>query len=188
MPGILTIGLTAAGGLGIVAAMNDTPDSPVPAPFESTGHKVLPAWIDGNDHMNVAWYLRAFDDGFDTAYEAVGLGYGLIKTRGFSTMSVDIHVSYHRELLLDAPLRITTQLVDHDAKRMHWMQAMYHAEEGYLAATAEWLILFIDMTRRKVAAMPDDILARIAAVKAAHAALPLPVPLGRTISIHNRKG
>lgn len=168
--------------------MKITADSPIPAPFVSLGQKVIPAWIDGNDHMNVGFYLRAFDEGFDTTYDALGLGYGLIKERGFSTMTVDTYVSYHRELLLDAPLRITCQLVDCDRKRAHWIQAMYHAEEGYLAATAEWLILFIDMTKRKVASMPDDIYARLERVKAAHASLTLPVPLGRTISISNRKG
>ncbi|TDQ84080.1 (3S)-malyl-CoA thioesterase [Dongia mobilis] len=162
-------------------------DGPVPAPFVNTGQKVLPEWIDGNDHMNVAWYLRAFDDGFDSTYEALGLGYAEIKKTGFSTMSVDVHISYHRELLLGAPLRITTQLVDHDSKRAHWMQAMYHADEGYLAATCEWLILSIDMKERRVAPMPAQILDRLAAVKTAHAGLPLPAPLGRTISIHNRK-
>ncbi|MBI2254771.1 MAG: thioesterase family protein [Proteobacteria bacterium] len=167
--------------------MKTAADSPIPAPFVSLGQKVLPEWIDGNDHMNVGFYLRAFDQGFDTTYEALGLGYDLIKTRGFSTMTVDTHVSYHRELLLDAPLRITCQLVDCDRKRAHWIQAMYHADDGYLAATAEWLILFIDMTKRKVGSMPDDIFARMERVKAAHAALPLPVPLGRTISISNRR-
>jgi len=180
-------GLTGPGRPGIVRAMTLAPNSPIPTPFVSTGQKVRPEWIDGNDHMNVGFYLRAFDEGFDTTYEALGLGYGLIKERGFSTMTVDTHVSYHRELLLGAPLRITCQLVDCDRKRAHWIQAMYHAEEGYLAATAEWLILFIDMTKRKVAAMPDDIYARMERVKMAHADLPLPVPLGRTISIRNRR-
>lgn len=162
-------------------------DQAVPTPFVSLGQKVLPAWIDGNDHMNVGWYLRAFDDGFDTTYDTLGLGYAEIKRTGFSTMSVDVHISYIRELMLHAPLRITTQLVDHDRKRAHWMQAMYHAEEGYLAATCEWLILSIDMNQRRVATMPDAIYDRLAEVKLAHAALPLPAPLGRTISIHNRK-
>lgn len=161
-------------------------DHDIPTPFVSTGQKVLSQWIDDNDHMNVGWYLRAFDEGFDTTYAALGLGYDLIHSRRFSTMTVDTHVSYHRELLLDAPLRITCQLVDCDRKRAHWLQAMYHADEGYLAATAEWLILFIDMTKRKVAPMPDDIFDRMLRVRSAHAALPLPVPLGRTISIGNR--
>lgn len=158
----------------------------IPAPFTSTGQKVLPEWIDGNDHMNVGWYLRAFDDGFDTAYNALGLGYDAIKKTGFSTMTVDCHISYIRELMLGAPLRITAQLVDHDEKRAHWMQAMYHAEEGYLAATCEWLILSIDMKVRRVGPMPKEVYDMMAAIKAAHAHLPLPSPLNRTISIHSR--
>lgn len=166
--------------------MKLTRDSSIPTPFVSLGQHVLPEWIDGNDHMNVGFYLRAFDQGFDTAYAALGLGYELIDARGFSTMTVDTHVSYHRELLLGAPLRITSQLIDCDRKRAHWIQAMYHAEKGFLAATAEWLILFIDMTKRKVSNMPDDIFLLMEQVKAAHNGLPLPIKLGRTISINNR--
>ena len=37
-----------------------------------------------------------------------------------------------------APLRITTQLVDFDAKRMHFIQCMYHAGQGFLAARADY--------------------------------------------------
>ena len=33
--------------------------------FESRG-KVLPEWIDYNGHMNVAYYLVAFDTGLDS--------------------------------------------------------------------------------------------------------------------------
>jgi len=66
------------------------------------------------------------------------------------------------------------------------MQAMYHAEEGYLAATCEWLILSIDMKVRRVGPMPKEVYDMMAAIKAAHAHLPLPAQLNRTISIHNR--
>jgi len=161
-------------------------DDPIPTPFVNLGQTVLSEWIDGNGHMNVAFYLRAFDEGFDSAYRAIGLGYERIETSGFSTMSVDVHISYHRELFEAAPLRITTQLADCDEKRAHWVQAMYHAEEGFLAATVEWLILSIDMRQRKVAPMPPDTLALMRRVKAAHVGLAMPMELGRALSIHGR--
>jgi acyl-CoA thioester hydrolase len=56
-----------------------------------------------------------------------------------------------------------------------------------LAATCEWLILFIDMNARRVAAMPDDIFAMIGRVKAAHAKLPRPPEIGRHISLRNKR-
>jgi hypothetical protein len=37
-------------------------------------------------------------------------------------------------------------------------QRMYHAKYGYLAATAEWMSLHVDMKTRRVAPWPDKIL------------------------------
>ena len=84
-------------------------------------------------------------------------------------------------------LRITTQLVGLDNKRFRWFQAMYHAEKGYLAATCEWMILFIDMTQRRVTEIPPAARARLDQVMAAHAALPQPPELGRNISLSNKR-
>jgi acyl-CoA thioester hydrolase len=97
-----------------------------------------------------------------------------------------MHLSFKRELFEGAPLRITSQLVDFDAKRCHFIQAMYHAQEGYLAATVEWLLLYIDMTQRKVTTMPPSLQAHLARVLEAHRAVPLPGPVGRGISIPRR--
>lgn len=159
----------------------------IPAPFVSAGETVPADWIDGNGHMNVAYYLLAFERGFAPPYTFLDFDYDLIARRGFSSMTVEVHIAYHRELLEGAPLRITTQLIDCDDKRAHWLQALYHAEENYLAASAEWLILSIDMRRRRAAALPEDLQAALQRVKAAHAGLPLPVPLKGSISIHNRR-
>ena len=59
--------------------------------------------------------------------------------------------------------------------------------KGFLAATCEWLILFIDMNKRRVAAMPDDLTALMSRVKQAHHALPLPPEVGRSISLSNKR-
>jgi acyl-CoA thioester hydrolase len=162
------------------------PDDPIPTPFVNIGQRVLPEWIDGNGHMNVAYYLKAFDEGFDSAFDAVGLGYQRVAETGFSSMTVDVHISYHRELFEAAPLRITTQLADCDEKRVLWVQAMYHANQGFLAATVEWLILSIDMRQRRVAPMPAEQLAIMHRVKAAHAGLSMPMQFTRLLSIHGR--
>jgi acyl-CoA thioester hydrolase len=158
-----------------------------PAPFLSTSLSVRPEWIDGNGHMNVAFYLKAFDEGFDAAYDAIEFGYSMIERRGISTMAAEMHITYQGELFEGDPIRIETQLVDFDRKRFHWFQTMRHGKTGALAATCEWLILSIDMSKRRVAEMPDDIFATIARVKAAHAALALPPEVGRKISLTNRR-
>jgi acyl-CoA thioester hydrolase len=165
--------------------MRDDPP-PIEAPFQVEGLKVLPAWIDSNGHFNIAYYLHCFDLAFDRVFERFGFEHGMIAKQQASTFAAEMHLSFKRELFEGAPLRITSQLVDFDAKRCHFIQAMYHAEEGYLAATVEWLLLYIDMTQRKVTAMPASLQAHLARVLEAHRAVPLPGPVGRGISIPGR--
>src|SRR5882724_933606 len=77
--------------------------------------------------------------------------------------------------------------LDFDDKRGHFLQCLYHGGENYLAATQEWLMLFVDLGTRRVAAMPDWLQQRLAAVQAAHAALPVPPVVGRSIRLGNRR-
>ena len=60
------------------------------------------------------------------------------------------------------PVRVTLQLLDFDAKRMHYFEQLFHAEEGWLSATSENMVLNVDMTAKKVAPFPDYIAARLA--------------------------
>ena len=161
--------------------------SPIPAPFVCNDLTVLPEWIDGNGHMNVAYYLKAFDEAFDASYLTLGLGFSLIEQRGVSTMAAEMHITYQGELFEGDPIKVETQLVDFDRKRFHWFQQMRHGNTGALAATCEWLILFIDMTKRRVSEMPDDIFNLVARLKAAHAHLPRPPEVGRRISLENKR-
>src|SRR5215472_14310649 len=163
------------------------PNSPFPAPFVCDRFSVLSEWIDLNGHMNVARYLQAFDQAFDEAYERVGLTKKHMEEEGGTTFAAEMHITYQHELLLGDPLRITTQLIAYDLKRMHWIQCMYHREKGYLAATDEWLILYVDIGKRRVGRMPPGLEANMQAVMATHAGLPLPPEVGRRIEFNRRK-
>jgi acyl-CoA thioester hydrolase len=160
--------------------------SEVPAPFDRHRETVLPEWIDYNGHMNVGYYGIAFDRATDTFFDFVGIGEGYRRTTGLSLFAVEQHSFYQAELRLGDPLRITTQLLGCDAKRIHFFHRMYHAGTGQPAACIENLGLNIDMGRRKAAEFPADIQARLAAVLAAHAAVPRPAEAGRRIALLRR--
>jgi acyl-CoA thioester hydrolase len=158
-------------------------DQPVPeAPFDRHRAVVLPEWIDYNGHMNVAYYLLAFDHATDSFFDYLGLDAAHRDATGGSTFAGDVHLTYQREVKQGDPLRITAQLLGFDDKRVRFFLQMYHAEEGFLAATMEGLTLYVDLKRRKVAPFPPEITARLAAVFAAHRALPLPPEAGRVIA------
>lgn len=161
--------------------------APIAVPFVSDQLRVLPEWIDYNGHMNVAFYLRAFDLAFDGVFDELALGTEMMTTAKVSTFAAEMHITFQGEVFESDRLRITTQLVGLDNKRFQWFQSMYHAEKGYLAGTCEWMILFIDMTQRRVAEIPAPTKARLDAVMAAHAVLPQPPEMGRNISLKNKR-
>ncbi len=123
--------------------------------------EVLPEWIDINDHMNVAYYLLAFDQAVDVLWTRFGLTEDYIRTHSSSTIAVESHVTWQREIVEGANFVVTSQLLAYDDKRIHQFQRMYHADEGFLAATCEWMNLHFDTDLRRVAPWPDNIRARI---------------------------
>jgi acyl-CoA thioester hydrolase len=99
---------------------------------------------------------------------------------------LEAHVTYDREVKEGDGLRITTQILDHDAKRLHFIHMMYHAKEGYLAATNELMLMNIDYQTRRSAPWPGFATERIEKLAAAHAALPRPSQAGRLIGIKKK--
>ena len=157
------------------------------APFVSSTMPVEPEWIDYNGHVNMAYYHVLFDRAVDEAFALVGLGRDYIEQRNASFFTAEIHTLYKRELSLSDRVRVTLQLIDFDDKRLHFYQEMRHAEEGWVAATSENLCLHVDMATRKVTPFPGDILGNLAVMKAAHARLMRPPPLGRCITLPRRE-
>jgi acyl-CoA thioester hydrolase len=158
----------------------------IPAPLDLWRETVRPEWIDYNGHMNVAYYVLILDHAVDAFWDYVGLGAENLKRHNGSTFAVEAHVTYAKELMAGAPVRCTSRLIGVDEKRIHHYHELWHAEEGTLSATAEFLSLYVDMGLRKVAPMPKDIQDRFADVLAAHSALPLPDKLGHVIRMPGR--
>ncbi len=125
------------------------------APFVSSVMKVEPSWIDYNGHLNMAYYNVLFDRAVDEVFELLGCGVDYVKT-GFSTFTAEVHVRYLRELHEGDPVRVTFQLLDYDAKRMHYFEQLFHAEEGWVSATSENMSLHVDMGAKKVVAVPGE--------------------------------
>lgn len=158
----------------------------IPAPFVWSDLQVLPAWVDENKHMNVAFYLKAFDDAFYGVYRHWGLDFAEVQARGFTTFAAENHITYQAELLLDERFSVETILLDFDRKRIRWFNIMKKTD-GSIAATCEWLLLFMNFHERRVATMPDEFFNKLAEIKAVHDTLPRPPQAGRGISIGNKR-
>ncbi len=160
--------------------------SDLAAPFDAYRDVVRPEWIDHNQHMNMGYYLVVFDFATDEFLSWVGLDAIHREAREVTTFCVEAHVTYHREVRAADPLRFTTVLLGHDEKRIHYLHSMYHAADGYLAATNELMSLHVSRATRRASAMTPEILERLAVVQRAHDALPRPPQAGRAIGLANR--
>jgi acyl-CoA thioester hydrolase len=156
------------------------------SPFDDFRDVVRPEWIDHNQHMNMGYYLVVFDLATDAFLSWVGLGQAYREAHEVTTFCLEAHVTYHREVRAGDPLRFTTLLLAHDAKRLHYIHEMHHAADGYLAATNELMSLHVSQRTRRSAPMAADVVARLARIQRAHDALPRPPQAGRRIGLGHR--
>ena len=167
------------------AAMSDTFIHP--SLFADHTGRVKPEWIDVNGHMNLAYYLLAFDQGTDTLLHRHGIGSTYTRTTNCGFFVLETHLTYDRELLEGEPFRISTQILGLDPKRLHYFHAMYHAEKGFLAATNEIMAVHVDLAVRRAAPWPEAAYASLAAMAEAHAAVARPPQAGRSIGMERRR-
>ena len=155
----------------------------IDAPYRGATAVVLPEWIDYNGHMNVAFYLYAFDQATETFCRELGCDAAYVQGRRGMVFTLETHLTYDREVKLGDPLRITTQILDWDAKRVHFFHCMYHAEDGFLASTNDQIMLNVGFESRRSEPWPDDVRARIEDIGDAHKKLPWPEKAGRRVML-----
>lgn len=144
---------------------------------------VQPEWIDQNGHMNVAYYVLAFDLAIDALWARIGITADYIRRSRGSTFAVESHVTYQQELLAGDPYVVSMQLLAYDEKRVHHFQRLYHQQDGYLAATAEWMSLHVDLERRRVSPWPQHVLDALAEIAVTQGEGSRPKETGRQMSI-----
>ena len=122
-----------------------------------SSQKIIDDWIDYNNHMNVSYYLLIFDKyGADVLNEIFKMGEHSAKTTGKSTMIVESHITYNKELQLNDEVDINCVYFDHDKKRLQYKMEMMHKDKKYLASTIEILALYVDLNERKVTEFEDE--------------------------------
>lgn len=164
----------------------DLPPLVTTAPLDIHRSTVRPEWVDWNGHMNVAYYVTAFDQASGAFMRNMGLGRNYVDNKLGMTFVLEMHITYDRELREGAPMRFKTQLLDRDAKRVHLFHEMYHADQDYLAATNETIVMNIDYTTRKSGPFPAQAAERLAEVWAEHQKLPRPAKSGRLMGLRRK--
>lgn len=145
---------------------------------------VKPEWLDYNDHMNVAWYVAAFDIGIDRFKDTIGISLDYIAERQRSTVALEAHITYQNEASLGDELRIDTRVIDFDGKRVHIYQEMYR--DDTLCASQETLSISFDTAARRTCNFEDAIAENYRTMLEAQRPLPVPEWVGRKVGIRRK--
>ena len=78
------------------------PSSFAAVPLE-TQVTVEPGWIDYNGHMNVAYYVLAFDRATDRMLDLLDVGEAYRRRTEASFFVLESHITYDREVVADDP-------------------------------------------------------------------------------------
>ena len=116
-----------------------------------SSQKIIKDWIDYNDHMNVSYYLLIFDKfGADTLNDIFKMGEHSAKTTKKSTMVVETHTNYLKEVKENEEVTVSLSHFNHDKKRLHYKLEMHEKSTNSLSATTEVLALYMNLNERKV--------------------------------------
>jgi carnitine 3-dehydrogenase len=154
---------------------------PPPAPLRLHRLRVPADWLDYNGHAHESRYLLAFGDATDALLRRLGIDDAYLAAGG-SYYTVETHLSHLREASAGDVLDVATQVMGHDAKRLHLFHRLTR-DDGVEVATAEQMLLHVDTAEGHAAPARADVLERLAGLTAAHAALPRPDRAGRRIGL-----
>ncbi len=153
------------------------------APLLCPPQHVLPEWIDYNGHMNVAYYVLAFDRSVDHFLACLGVGPAYVAAGNGSCFVLECHVCYLQELTEGAAIATTCQLLDWDHKRIHYYLEMFRDSETRPAATCEQITLHVDLGTRRSAPMPAPAQAALEKMMHSHGRLARPARSSSVIGI-----
>ena len=156
---------------------------PHAAPLVLHRATVLPEWVDYNGHMNEAYYVLVFGHATDAFYDYIGLDDATRRASARSVYTLEAHINYLNEAHRGDRLSIATQLLAHDAKRLHLHHAMRRETDDSLLATIELMLLHVDMSGPRAAAFGAATATLIRAIAADHASLGKPERIGRVIGL-----
>ena len=119
-------------------------------------------WVDGYRHLNMGYYLVAYDLQTDRVWPYLGLG-GALRAAGLGTFAAEAWLDYQREMTEGMPIGADSTVLATDEKRLLVRHRMYHFTEGWTASEHEVLYLCVDLALRRVKPWPDAVRTTLAA-------------------------
>ena len=112
--------------------------------------KIISDWTDYNGHMNLAFYIHLFDQGWDVLLDKFQMGGDSAKVEKRSTFALESHTKYIKEVKDGDEVDINLLFLDRDTKRMVYQLEIFSKSGNYRAATSEVCSIYVNLDLRKV--------------------------------------
>ena len=136
-------------------------------------------WADYNGHMTESRYLECFSESTTELMAIIGVDKEYIANVG-SYFTVETHIQHLDEVLIGESIYSKTQVIYGKNKKLHLFHWLHH-DDGRLLATAEHMLIHVDLKTRG-ASMPSDlVINRMEGIYSAHKKLSKPDGLSRAV-------
>ena len=152
------------------------------APLDTWAGAVLPDWIDYNGHMTEHRYLQCFGEATDALLARIGVDAAYLATKR-SFYTVETHLMHRREAHAGDALRVATQVLSADDKRLHVFHRLLRPADGTELASAEQMLLHVDTAAERSVAIEGVVRDAMQALLRQHAGLGRPEAAGRSVGL-----
>ena len=148
---------------------------------------IEPAWIDFNGHVRDAYYGLAASYAVDDVMDRLGLDAEYRERTHCTLYTVELHLNYLHEVKSSDDLSVISSVLDCDRKRIHLGCRFVCSRVAEPVAVADMMLLHVHQgDKPAVAAFPDDVSAKLEALKVSAAFRDAFGPGSRKIELKRR--
>lgn len=144
---------------------------------------ISPDWVDYNGHLRDAFYLLIFSHATDALMDVLGLDEAGRARTGHTLYTLECHLNFLAEVKEGERVEVRTQLLAHDAKRLHIHHGLYRPGEDISLAESEQMLMNIDSTAGHAAPFDEQVAERVTKLAAEQQSLQRPACVGRVIGL-----
>ncbi|RRV40084.1 thioesterase [Pseudomonas sp. o96-267] len=123
---------------------------------------ISPDWVDYNGHLRDAFYLLIFSHATDALMDVLGLDEAGRARTGHTLYTLECHLNFLAEVKEGERVEVRTQLLAHDAKRLHIHHGLYRPGEDASLAESEQMLMNIDSAAGRAAPIDEQGSPRVA--------------------------
>jgi len=149
--------------------------------------KIEPEWIDYNGHLRDAYYGLVASYAVDDVMDHLGLDAAYRERTHCTLYTLEVHLHYLHEVKRSDDLRVVSSILDFDRKRIHIGCRFICSRVSEPVATAEMMLLHVHQgDKPTVASFPDEVSAKLEALKVSPASRDSFGPGSRKIELKRR--